>query len=115
MSEQSGYRIPDGMCRYGPFIVYEEGHGTSPNMLVLGRVGSGKSLVGKTVIRRLPFIVDTYGALGRATSGGPVALAPDGGGRVNPLRRPAGDEPPDARPRSGEGNDASDEAAIGDV
>ena len=115
MSEHGGYRGPDGACRYDPFIVYEEGHVTSPNMLVFGRVGSGKSLVGKTVIRRLPFIVDTYGALGRAMSGDSVAVAPDGGGRVNPLWRPVGDEPADARPRSGDGNGATDDGAASDV
>ncbi len=79
---------------HDPFELYAHGALTNPNMLVLGQIGRGKSALVKTYLfRQAAFgrrvvVLDPkgeYGPLARALGSAPVALAPDGRLRVNPL------------------------------
>jgi len=96
---------------YDPFELYQNGHLTNPNMVVIGQIGRGKSAFVKTYLWRLAvfgrraWVVDPkgeYGALARAWGVEPVALRPGGSIRLNPL---------DAVPSvSGVGTDGEDVA-----
>ncbi len=79
---------------YDPFELYQRGHLTNPNMVVIGQIGRGKSAFVKTYLWRLAvfgrraWVVDPkgeYGALARAWGVEPVALRPGGAIRLNPL------------------------------
>ena len=83
-----------GAFHYDPFVAYEEGVVTSPNMVLLGLIGTAKSALVKSLVyrgelwRRRAFVVDTkpeYGPLARAMGVEPVVVAPGGGVRINPL------------------------------
>jgi hypothetical protein len=85
-----------GAFHYDPFIAYEDGHVTSPNMVILGLIGSAKSALVKTLLRRgevwrrRAFVVDTkpeYGPLARAMGVEPVIMSPGGGVCINPVSR----------------------------
>ena len=90
MTEHAGYREPDGAGCYDPFAAYGDASGGSPNMLLLGRVASGKSWFVEAATRRAAVVVDhrgKYGPLAGAPACGAVARPPGGGGGVNPLAR----------------------------
>jgi hypothetical protein len=50
---------------YDPFELYKQGVLTSPNMLILGLVGSGKSTVVKTLLYRMLGVLGSPGGLNR--------------------------------------------------
>jgi type IV secretory pathway VirB4 component len=93
-----------GRDAYGGSFVYDpwELYGrelTSPNMLVIGQIGRAKSSLVKTylwrqsVFGRRAWVIDPkgeYGALAAAFGVQPIALAPGGDVRLNPLTRRAG-------------------------
>ena len=108
MSEHGGYREPDGAGCYDPFAAYGNARRSSPNMLVLGRVGSGEAWFVVAAIRRGAVVVDhrgKYGPLVGDPARGAVALPPGGGGRVNPLAR----QMPRTQARPAPPGDRSDE------
>lgn len=79
---------------FDPFELYRRGTITSPNQLIVGQIGRGKSaLVKAMVIRHLAlgrraFIVDPkgeYTALGEALGGLVIKLTPGGDQCVNPM------------------------------
>ena len=79
---------------FDPFELYREGRITSPNQLIVGQIGRGKSsLVKAMVLRhvglgRSAFIVDPkgeYGALAEAAGGLVIKLSPGGSQQINPL------------------------------
>jgi type IV secretory pathway VirB4 component len=93
-----------GRDAYGGSFVYDpwELYGrelTSPNMLVIGQIGRAKSSLVKTylwrqsVFGRRAWVIDPkgeYGPLADAFGVRPIALAPGGKVRLNPLTRRAG-------------------------
>ncbi|MCB0989639.1 MAG: DUF87 domain-containing protein [Acidimicrobiales bacterium] len=86
---------------YDPFQLYTDGIITSPNMLVLGMVGSGKSAAVKTLLYRSVGLLGSadgqprwcaildpkgeYGPLAKALGLARIRLAPGGTTRLNPL------------------------------
>ncbi|MBA2426760.1 MAG: ATP-binding protein, partial [Actinobacteria bacterium] len=85
-----------GAFTYDAFEVYDQGVLTSPNMLVAGRIGRGKSAFIKSflwrqqVFGRRAVIMDPkgeYGGLARACGVEPIRLEPGGRLRLNPLDR----------------------------
>lgn len=79
---------------YDPFVLYAKGVITSPNMIVIGQVGVGKSSLIKTylwrqlVFGRRSWIVDVkgeYGPLAAACGVTPIRLGPGSPIRLNPL------------------------------
>ena len=91
-----------GAFAFDPWELYAAGRLTSPNVLVIGQIGRGKSALIKTwVWRELVFgrhvwIVDPkgeYDALARACGITPIQLVPGGSVRLNPLD--AGPQPGD--------------------
>lgn len=83
-----------GAFCYEPFRLYAAGVLTNPNMVVFGQLGRGKSAFVKSylwrqaVFGRRAWIVDPkgeYGPLARAWGVEPLALAPGGRLRLNPL------------------------------
>lgn len=83
-----------GAFTYDAFELYERGHVTSPNMVVAGQLGRGKSaLVKSFALRQMVFgrrvvVMDPkgeYAPLARACSVEPIRLAPGGSIRLNPL------------------------------
>ena len=89
-----GQDLVGGPFAHDPFELYASGRVTNPNMTVLGQIGRGKSALVKTyLLRQAAFgrqvaVLDPkgeYGALARALGSRPVALAPGGAVRVNPL------------------------------
>ena len=85
---------------YDPFQLYTDGVITSPNILVLGMVGAGKSSAVKTLLYRSIGMLGSndkprwcaildpkgeYGPLGRALGLTRLALFPGGATRLNPL------------------------------
>jgi type IV secretory pathway VirB4 component len=88
--------------RFDPWQLYAAGLITSPNMLVLGQIGTGKSALVKTYLhrqlsqRRTVAVLDPkgeYEALAAAAGLTHIRLAPGGTDRLNPL-----DPPTDAGP-----------------
>jgi hypothetical protein len=80
---------------YDPFVLYARQVVTSPNMVVFGQVGRGKSALVKSylwrqsVFGRRAWVIDPkgeYGALAARWGVTPVALRPGGAVRLNPLQ-----------------------------
>jgi len=89
-----GREVLGGAFCFDPWVLYEQGTLTNPNMLVAGQVGRGKSSFVKTylwrqqVFGRRAWIVDPkgeYGPLAAACGVDPVRLGPGLGVRLNPL------------------------------
>jgi type IV secretory pathway VirB4 component len=89
-----GREVLGGAFCFDPWVLYEQGTLTNPNMLVAGQVGRGKSSFVKTylwrqqVFGRRAWIVDPkgeYGPLAAACGVEPVRLGPGLGVRLNPL------------------------------
>jgi type IV secretory pathway VirB4 component len=85
-----------GAFTYDAFELYEHGVITSPNMVVAGQLGRGKSaLVKSFALRQMTFcrrvvVMDPkgeYGALADACGTEAIRLAPGGDTRLNPLDR----------------------------
>jgi type IV secretory pathway VirB4 component len=83
-----------GAFCYDPWVLYGNGALDDPNAIVLGKLGQGKSALVKTVLWRMllfgrrAFVLDVkreYGPLCDAVGVRPIALAPGGGVRLNPL------------------------------
>jgi type IV secretory pathway VirB4 component len=83
-----------GAFCYDPWVLYGSGSLDDPNAIVLGKLGQGKSALVKTVLWRMllfgrrAFVLDVkreYGPLCEAVGVRPIALAPGGGVRLNPL------------------------------
>ena len=88
-----------GAFCYDPWVHYEAGVLTNPNMLVAGQVGRGKSALVKTYLwRQLAFgrtawILDPkgeYGPLAQAAGATPLRLGGGSALRLNPLDAPPG-------------------------
>ncbi|MBA2312036.1 MAG: ATP-binding protein [Actinobacteria bacterium] len=85
-----------GAFTYDAFELYEEGVITSPNMVVAGQLGRGKSaLVKSFALRQMTFgrrivVMDPkgeYGALAHACGAEAIRLSPRGATKLNPLDR----------------------------
>jgi type IV secretory pathway VirB4 component len=83
-----------GAWLYDPWALYQRGILAGPNMLVIGGIGYAKSSLVKTyllrqrVFGRQAWVLDPkseYAPLARALGGRPIALAPGGEVRLNPL------------------------------
>jgi len=94
-----GRDLLGGAFAYDPWELYQVGRITSPNALVIGQIGRGKSALVKTylwrelVFGRQAWIVDPkgeYGALAAACGVAPIRLMPGGHVRLNPLDPPGG-------------------------
>ncbi len=79
---------------FDPWVLYGEGALDDPNVIVLGKLGQGKSALVKTLLWRMllfgrrAFVLDVkreYGPLCRAVGATPISLVPGGGVRLNPL------------------------------
>ena len=88
-----------GAYAYDPWELYQAGKVTSPNAVVIGQIGRGKSALVKTylwrsmVFGRQAWVVDPkgeYGALAHACGVIPIRIAPGGAVRLNPLDVPGG-------------------------
>jgi type IV secretory pathway VirB4 component len=96
-----GVDLLGGAFAYDPFELYAAGRLTSPNALVFGQIGRGKSALVKTyVLRQLAFgrtafILDPkgeYGSLASAVGIRPLDLRPGGPLRLNPLEIVSGED-----------------------
>ena len=83
-----------GAFCFDPWVLYDEGVLDDPNAIVIGKLGQGKSSLVKTLLWRMllfgrrAFVLDVkseYGPLCASVGVRPVALAPGGGVRLNPL------------------------------
>ncbi len=83
-----------GAFCFDPWELYNRGAISSPNVIVLGEIGHGKSALLKTLLWRMllfgrrAFVLDVkgeYEPLCRAAGAVPVALAPGNGVCLNPL------------------------------
>jgi type IV secretory pathway VirB4 component len=83
-----------GTFVYDPFLLYESGALTNPNMVVLGQIGRGKSafvksyLFRQSALGRRVVVLDPkgeYAPFARALGAQPIALRPGGKIRLNPL------------------------------
>jgi hypothetical protein len=115
-----GRDVLGGSFVYDPFVLYQKGLITNPNMVVFGQIGRGKSSFVKSylwrqaVFGRRAWVVDPkgeYGPLARAWGVVPVALRPGGSVRLNPLDTapapaPGGSVPTD--PGTGDGVDGQE-------
>ncbi|MGA2925022.1 MAG: DUF87 domain-containing protein [Solirubrobacteraceae bacterium] len=79
---------------YDPWVLYGDGALDDPNVIVLGKLGQGKSALVKTLLWRMllfgrrAFVLDVkreYGPLCEAAGVTPISLVPGGGVRLNPL------------------------------
>jgi type IV secretory pathway VirB4 component len=79
---------------FDPWQLYGTGQLDDPNVIVLGKLGQGKSSLVKTLLWRMllfgrrAFVLDVkreYGPLCKATGVRPISLVPGGGVRLNPL------------------------------
>jgi type IV secretory pathway VirB4 component len=79
---------------FDPWVLYGDALLDDPNVIVLGKLGQGKSALVKTLLWRMllfgrrAFVLDVkreYGPLCRAVGVEPISLAPGGGLRLNPL------------------------------
>ncbi|MDQ2759325.1 MAG: ATP-binding protein [Actinomycetota bacterium] len=83
-----------GAFCYDPWVLYGDGALDDPNVIVLGKLGQGKSSLVKTLLWRMllfgrrAFVLDIkreYGSLCEAVGVTPISLQPGGGVRLNPL------------------------------
>jgi type IV secretory pathway VirB4 component len=83
-----------GAFCFDPWVLYDAGLLDDPNVIVLGKLGQGKSALVKTLLWRMllfgrrAFVLDVkreYGPLCEAVGVKPITLAPGGGVRLNPL------------------------------
>ncbi len=83
-----------GAFCFDPWVLYAEGTLDDPNVIVLGKLGQGKSALVKTLLWRMllfgrrAFVLDVkreYGPLCAAVGVEPISLVPGGGVRLNPL------------------------------
>ncbi len=83
-----------GAFCYDPWVLYGDGALDDPNVIVLGKLGQGKSALVKTLLWRMllfgrrAFVLDVkreYGPLCDAVGVKPISLVPGGGVRLNPL------------------------------
>ncbi len=83
-----------GAFCYDPWVLYGEGTLDDPNVIVLGKLGQGKSALVKSLLWRMllfgrrAFVLDVkreYGPLCDAVGVRPISLVPGGGVRLNPL------------------------------
>ena len=83
-----------GAFCFDPWVLYGEGVLDDPNVIVLGKLGQGKSALVKTLLWRMllfgrrAFVLDVkreYGPLCAAVGVKPVSLAPGGSVKLNPL------------------------------
>jgi type IV secretory pathway VirB4 component len=83
-----------GAFCFDPWLLYGEGTLDDPNVIVLGKLGQGKSALVKTLLWRMlvfgrrAFVLDVkreYGPLCEAVGVRPVSLVPGGSVRLNPL------------------------------
>ena len=79
---------------YDPWVLYGQGILDDPNVIVLGKLGQGKSALVKTLLWRMllfgrrAFVLDIkreYGPLCEAVGVRPISLRPGGEVRLNPL------------------------------
>jgi type IV secretory pathway VirB4 component len=89
-----GREASGGAFCFDPWVLYGEGVLDDPNVIVLGKLGQGKSALVKTLLWRMllfgrrAFVLDIkreYGPLCRAVGVHPISLVPGGGVRLNPL------------------------------
>jgi len=83
-----------GAFCFDPWTLYGDGVLDDPNVIVLGKLGQGKSALVKTLLWRMllfgrrAFVLDVkreYGPLCQAVGVCPLSLVPGGGLRLNPL------------------------------
>jgi type IV secretory pathway VirB4 component len=83
-----------GAFCFDPWALYADGLLDDPNVIVLGKLGQGKSALVKTLLWRMlvfgrrAFVLDVkreYGPLCDAVGVRPISLVPGGGVRLNPL------------------------------
>ncbi|MDQ6835115.1 MAG: DUF87 domain-containing protein [Actinomycetota bacterium] len=83
-----------GAFCFDPWVLYGDGALDDPNVIVLGKLGQGKSALVKTLLWRMlvfgrrAFVLDVkreYGPLCQAVGVRPISLVPGGGVRLNPL------------------------------
>jgi type IV secretory pathway VirB4 component len=83
-----------GAFCFDPWVLYGEGVLDDPNVIVIGKLGQGKSALVKTLLWRMllfgrrAFVLDVkceYGPLCRAVGVEPLSLIPGGCLRLNPL------------------------------
>jgi type IV secretory pathway VirB4 component len=83
-----------GAFCYDPWVLYGDAMLDDPNVIVLGKLGQGKSALVKTLLWRMllfgrrAFVLDVkreYGPLCHAVGVEPISLVPGGGVRLNPL------------------------------
>jgi type IV secretory pathway VirB4 component len=83
-----------GAFCFDPWVLYSEGTLDDPNVIVLGKLGQGKSALVKTLLWRMllfgrrAFVLDVkreYGPLCAAVGVEPISLVPGAGVRLNPL------------------------------
>src|ERR1700742_488372 len=89
-----GHDSGGGAFCYDPWVLYGDGALDDPNVIVLGKLGQGKSALVKTLLWRMllfgrrAFVLDIkreYGPLCDAVGVRPVSLVPGSGVRLNPL------------------------------
>ncbi|MBV8432575.1 MAG: hypothetical protein JO244_15530 [Solirubrobacterales bacterium] len=89
-----GRDVGGGAFCFDPWSLYGEGALDDPNLIVLGKLGQGKSALVKTLLWRMflfgrrAFVLDVkreYGPLCEAVGVRPISLVPGGGVRLNPL------------------------------
>jgi type IV secretory pathway VirB4 component len=89
-----GRDLSGGPFCFDPWVLYGDGALDDPNVIVLGKLGQGKSALVKTLLWRMlvfgrrAFVLDVkreYGPLCEAAGVRPISLVPGGGVRLNPL------------------------------
>ena len=94
-----GRDLLGGAFAYDPWELYQAGRITSPNAIIIGQIGRGKSALVKSylwremVFGRQAWVVDPKGeyfALAAACGVTPIRLVPGGQIRLNPLDPPGG-------------------------
>ncbi len=89
-----GRESAGGAFCFDPWVLYGEGLLDDPNVIIIGKLGQGKSALVKTLLWRMllfgrrAFVLDVkreYGPLCGALGVSPISLVPRGGVRLNPL------------------------------